>query len=186
MVRFGLAAALSALALIGLAACSQGKVVVAGENGEKITVSGQGGYTLQVVGGEAEQVYIVTAPDGRVAASKVAGGVSTVLGAGEAQNMVASQQAAMGPDPVEGGDDVHIAVPGFSLKVNEGESGDRSRVTMRAAGFDLDVNADDTNGAERAVVRIGGANEKSAREFIDGAEGLSDETRAQMREKLGL
>jgi len=183
MMRFGLAA----LAVLGLAACSPGKVEVTGENGERVVVNGRGGYTLQVVGAKDDQVYIVTAPDGRSAAAKVTGGVSALMGTGEAQNMVAAQQAAMGPDTGEGGEDVHISVPGFSLKVKDGEGeGGHSRVQMKAAGFDLDVNADETGGSDRAVVRIGGADEKSARDFIDGADGLSDETKAQMREKLGL
>lgn len=183
MMRFGLAA----LALIGLAACSPGAIEVGTDSGEKITVNGRGGYTLQVVGAEKDQVYIVTAPDGRSAAARVTDGVSALMGTGEAQNMVAQQQAAMGPDPGEGGEDVHISVPGFSLKVKDGEgNGDRSRVQMKAAGFDLDVNADESGGSERAVVRIGGADAKSAREFIDNAEDLSPEVRAQMREKLGL
>jgi hypothetical protein len=184
MMRFGLAA----LALLGLAACSPGKVEVSSGNGETITVNGRGGYTLQVVGAEKDQVYIVTAPDGRSAAARVTDGVSAIMGTGEAQNMVAAQQAALGPDPGDGGDDVHISVPGFSLKVRDGdaEGSGRSSVKMKAAGFDLDVNADESAGAERAVVRIGGADEKSAREFIDNADGLSAEVRAQMREALGL
>lgn len=187
MMRFGLAAPLMALAVMGLAACSPGKVEVTSENGETVVVNGRGGYTLQVVGAEKDQVYIVTAPDGRTAAARVTDGASALMGAGEAQNMVAAQQAAMGPEPGAGGDDVHISVPGFSLKVKDGQGdGDRSHVQMKAAGFDLDVNADETGGSERAVVRIGGADAKSAREFIDGADGLSPEVRAQMREKLGL
>lgn len=183
MMRFGLAA----LAVMGLAACSPGKVEVTGDNGESVTVNGGGGYTLQVVGAEKDQVYIVTAPDGRSAAARVTDGVSALMGSGEAQNMVAAQQAVMEAEPGEGGDDVHISVPGFSLKVKDGQGGgDRSHVQMKAAGFDLDVKADDSGDGERAVVRIGGADEKSAREFIDGADGLSAETKAQMREKLGL
>lgn len=188
MVRFGLAA----LALIGLAACSQGKVEVTGDNGQKVVVNGRGGYTLQVVGDDGAQVYIVTAPDGRTAAAKVEDGVSALLGPAEAQNMVARQQAVMAAASAERdegqGDDVNISVPGFSLQVSgDDTSGDRGTVRMKAAGFDLDVNADDDGaGNERAVVRIGGVDADSAREFIDGTDGMSEETKAQMREKLGL
>lgn len=193
MMRFGLAAPALALALIGLAACSPGKVEVVGANGEKVTVNGRGGYTLQVVGDDAAQVYIVTAADGRTAAAKVEGEVSTLLGPAEAQNLVAGQQAAMAAASADkgggkDGDQVNIQVPGFSLQVSGDESnGDRGKVRMKAAGFDLDVNSDDDGtGNERAVVRIGGVDADSAREFIDGADGLSAETRAQMRAKLGL
>jgi len=192
-MRFGLAASALALALIGLAACSPGKVEVVGDNGEKVTVNGRGGYTLQVVGSDATQIYVVTAPDGRVAAAKVAGQVSTLLGAAEAQNLVAGQQAAMaaasaadGAD--KSGDHVNIQVPGFSLQVaGDDSNGDHGKVKMKAAGFDLDVNsADDGTGKEHAVVRIGGVDAESARKFIDDADGLSAETKTQMLEKLGL
>ncbi len=188
MARFGLAA----LALLGLAACSPGKVEVIGDNGEKVVVNGvgRGGYTLQVVGDEGAQVYIVTAPDGRTAAAKVEGEASALLGPAEAQNMVSRQQAAMADvDRGEGrGEHVNIQVPGFSLQVTGDDAdGERGTVRMKAAGFDLDVDSDDDgSGNERAVVRIGGVDAESAREFIDGADGLSEETKAQMREKLGL
>jgi hypothetical protein len=186
MVRFGLAA----LALIGLAACSPGTVEVTGDNGEKVTVDGSGGYTLQVVGDDAAQVYIVTAPDGRVAAAKSEGEVSTLLGAAEAQNAVARQQTAMAAASADGsgGENVNIQVPGFSLQVSgDGGNGEAAKVRMQAGGFDLDVNsADDGTGNERAAVRIGGVDADSARQFIDDTEGLSAEVKAQMREKLGL
>jgi hypothetical protein len=187
-MRFGLAA----LALIGLAACSPGKVEVTGDNGEKVVVNGRGGYTLQVVGDDAAQVYIVTAPDGRVAAGKVEGEVSTLLGPAEAQNMVVRQQTAMAAASAERGegkgDNVNISVPGFSLHVSgDDANGERGTVRMKAAGSDLDVKSDDDgSGNERAVVRIGGVDADSAREFIDGTDGMSEETKAQMREKLGL
>ena len=189
MMRFGVAA----LALFGLAACSDAKVEVRGDNGEKVVVNGAGGgYTLQVVGDDGAQVYIVSAPDGRTAAGKVEGEVSTLLGPAEAQNMVTQQQALMAADSAARGDgkgdDVNISVPGFSLQVSGDESnGDRGKVRMKAAGFDLDVNADDDGtGNERAVVRIGGVDADSARQFINDTDGLSEETKAQMREKLGL
>ena len=192
MVRFGLAGPALALALIGLAACSPGKVEVTGDNGEKVTVSGRGGYTLQVVGDDGAQVYVVTAPDGRTAAGKVEGEASTLLGPAEAQNMVTRQQAAMAAASAgrgeDKGDNVNISVPGVSLHVSgDDANGDRGKVQMRAGGFDLDVNSDDDGaGNERAVVRIGGVDADSARQFINDTDGLSEETKAQMREKLGL
>jgi hypothetical protein len=187
-MRFGaVGLALIGVALIGPAACSPAKIEVSRDKGERVVVSGRGGYTLQVAGAEAEQIYIVTAPDGRIAAARAAGGVSALIGAAEAQNLVVGQQAAMGPGPKDGESDVHIAVPGFSLRVKDGgEKGERSTVKMSAAGFDLDVDADGGGSGERAVVRIGGADAESAREFIDNADGLSADTRAKMREKLGL
>lgn len=182
MMRFGLCA----LALLGLAACSPGTVEVNGANGDRVVIGGKGGYTLQVVGSEAEQVYLVTAPDGRTAAAKASGGASSVIGAAEAQTLVAGHQSALS-ETGPGGDDVNIRVPGFSLQVSDGgPSGGRDRVRLKTFGIDLDVDADEGAGGDRAVVRIGGVDAKSAREFIDGADGLSAETRAEMYQKLGL
>lgn len=182
MMRFGLCA----LALLGMAACSPGGVKVETDNGETIAINGGGGYTLQVVGSDAEQIYIVTAPDGRSAAAKVQGEVSSLLGSAEAQKLVSAHQAALATaEPA--GDDVNISLPGFSLKVTEnGPDGESGRVKMKAMGFDLDVDSRDGADGERAVVRIGGADAKSAREFIEGADGLSAETRAEMLQKVGL
>jgi hypothetical protein len=187
MLRFGLAA----LALIGLAACSPGKVEVTSDNGEKVVVHGSGGYTLQVVGDDAAQIYIVTAPDGRVAAAKSEGEASSLLGAAEAQNAVARQTAQMAAAETAAGDsksdDVNIRVPGFSLQVSDDGSTGGGKVRMQAGGFDLDVNSsDDGTGNERAVVRIGGVDADSASQFIDDTDGLSEEVKAQMREKVGL
>lgn len=182
MMRFGLCA----LALIGIAACSPGKIEVKTETGEAVVVAGRGDYTLQVVGDDGAQVYLVTAPDGRTAAAKVEGGVSSLLGPADAQNIVSSQKAALA-ETAPTGEDVSIRLPGFSLDVSEnGTDGDRGRVKMRAMGIDLDVDADEGAAGDRAVVRIGGVDEQAVRDFIEGADGLSPETRAEMLKKLGL
>jgi len=182
MMRFGLCA----LALFGVTACSPGKIEVGTDNGETVVVNGRGGYSLQLVGSDSRQIYIVTAPDGRSAAAKVEGEVSSLLGSAEAQNLISTNQAALATD-APAGEDVNISLPGFSLKVTEsGPNGESGRVKMKAMGFDLDVDARNTAGAERAVVRIGGADAKSAREFIEGADGLSAETREEMLRKVGL
>ncbi|MDZ4777634.1 MAG: hypothetical protein SGJ23_12705 [Alphaproteobacteria bacterium] len=182
MMRFGLCA----LAVLGMAACSPGAIKVETDGGETVEINGRGGYTLQVVGSDSQQVYVVTSPDGRSAAAKVEGEVSSLLGSAEAQNLVATNQAALAAaEPA--GEDVNISLPGFSLKVTEnGPNGESGRVKMKAMGFDLDVDAKDSADGERAVVRIGGADAKSAREFIEGADGLSAETRAEMLRKVGL
>ncbi|MBL8559713.1 MAG: hypothetical protein JNM47_13385 [Hyphomonadaceae bacterium] len=180
MMRFGLCA----LALFGMAACSPGPVSVQTEDGETVQIGGRGGYTLQVVGDDAERIFVVTAPDGRSAAARAAGETSSLLGAAEAQNLISTHQAALAAAPA--GEDVSIRVPGFTLEVTDGGADGRDRVKMRAMGIDLDVDADETDAGDRAVVRIGGVDEKSAREFIEGADGLSAETRAEMMKKLGL
>jgi len=146
-----------------------------------------GGYTLEVRADEQEQVFLVRAPDGKVAAGRVAGGVSALLDAD------AIQAFADTPAPDRSGEPevVSIRAPGFELSVRgdpEGTGEDGGQVSIDVGETSIDVNAQDgaTDAEDRANVRIAGVDEAAARDFIAKADELSPEVQAQMLAALGL
>lgn len=168
----------AALAAMGLAACDA-SVQVDGADGA-------GGYLLEVRASESEQFYLVTAPDGRVAAARVAEGQSLLMDDTRTQALLGA--------PVEAGDTlpriVSLQIPGFGFSIHGQDStdGDSARISIHAGGRRIEVDARDggVEGADRAYVRIAGADAGAARDFIAEAERLSPDVQAQMRQALGL
>ena len=150
-----------------------------------------GGYRLEVRASEAEQIYLVTAPDGRVAAARAQDGQSTLLGASDIRALA----PPMARNTTAGDDNhtVSIHAPGFSLQASgddEGKSdGGQAHLSMNAGGQSIEIDADsDTGDASdgRAHVVIAGADEKTARDFIAHADKLSPAVQAQMLSQVGL
>ena len=145
-------------------------------------------WTMQVLGSDGDRVYLVTGPDGRTAAARYKSGVSTLIGAAEAQSFISTNVealAAAGPPPPQ---KVAISAPGVSIKVagddTEGDNS-RGRVQIKIAGVSVDV--DGAEGADgHGQVRIGGVDRNAALKFIDENDDLSPDVKKQMRDKLGL
>lgn len=176
--------AILALAAL-LISCGEGGVSV---NGANVDVNaGSGGYTLEVRATEAEQVYVVTAPDGRVVGGRAAGGQSALL---DEAGMNALSAMPPPPDAPLPNEQVGIRMPGFELSVSGDEAGgeDAGRVRIEIGEQKVEVDASDTGaeGGERAHVRITGADEAAARDFIAKADELSPATQAEMLAELGL
>jgi len=165
-----------------LAACSMEKAV-----SEHAAAPGDG-WTMQVLGEETNQVFMVTGPDGKRAAARVTGGESVMVADAEAQTLFADAQTALSRDPPD--EKVSIQAPGVSIKVSADEDAtgeaERGRVRIAVGGISIDVDGDEGSGDGRGTVRIAGVNAEAAHKFIDEAEDLSPEVKRQMREKLGL
>ncbi len=147
------------------------------------------GYTLEVRAGEAEQVFIVTAPDGEIAAARAAGGASALMDAAALRTFLAAAPAAEG-EGEEGQEVVSLRLPGVELTVSgDGGAADGGRVSINAGGHRVEVDANEGGPGEsddRAHVRITGVPAGEAREFIAKADQLSPEVKAQMLAALGL
>lgn len=174
----------AAAALLG--ACS---VEVDSERAEGGGEAAPGGYSMQIVASEQGQIYLVTGPSEQLAAARVDNGVSTLMDAAEARLAVGEARAAaadLGPAP----EVISIRAPGFEMTINAeedqgGEDG-RAQVSISTGGREVSVDASGEDQTGQAVVRITGASESDARDFIDGAEELSADTKQQMRAALGL
>jgi hypothetical protein len=166
-----------------LAACDKPSVNVEA-NGTTVQINGDtptdGGYKLEVSGDDTRKVVRVTAPDGKTAASEVKAGVSALMADADAATFLADQAAKV--PPASGEDKVNISVPGFSMQVSGDDKGGDGSVKMNIAGSTVNVQGNDDKG----IVSIAGVGPDEARKFIDRQDGLSDETRAQMKAKLGL
>lgn len=165
------------------AACGQVSVSADGDRGHA------GGYTMEVRADQGEEVYLVTAPDGRIAAARAAQGASTLL-RGRAVQALANQ-----PMPAPDGDaQVAFKVPGLDVQVQGDDpdgAGDseNAHVTVNAGGQHIEVNAQENgpgDADDRAHVRITGADEEAARNFINEQDDLSAEVKTQMLAELGL
>lgn len=163
-----------------------------------------GGYSVDIRAAGEDQVFVVTAPDGRVAAARVHDHVSAFLSSTEAHQAMAAMPT---PERPVARDDnsVSIRAPGFSLHAtgdgeNSGENASptpndktassdengRADVSMNIAGFGLNVNSDHNGGDERAQVRLTGLSEHDARQFITESDDLSPAVQAQMLTALGM
>jgi hypothetical protein len=150
-----------------------------------------GGYMLEVRATQGEQTYLVTAPDGRVVAARAAEGASALMDADRALAF-AGDPPPQGEVPPEV---MSMRVPGFEMKINadeENAAGDNGRVAMSiggSGGTNIVVNANEGGPGEaddHAQVRITGADEEAVRDFIQDAEELSPEVKAQMLAELGI
>jgi len=170
---------LAALAGLALAACEE-----ATHEGAGADVSG---YVLEVRTNGDDQLFVVTAPDGRVAGGRAADGASMFVDGARAQTLLqrASDNDARDLQRVMG-----LQLPGFDLAISGDPSGagDTAKIDLNVGGRRIEIDAQDSRGegGGRAVVRITGADEAAARDFIREAEGLSGDVRARMLSELGL
>jgi hypothetical protein len=175
---------IAALAL-ALAACDGS--VTTGGGGEQAAASG---YTIEIRATEAEQTYLVTAPDGRTVGARAAEGASALMDATRVRALV-SEPAPAGEEIPEV---MALRVPGFEMSIGGTEddaNGGRGRVALSIDGGaqNIEVNADEGGPGEaddRAYVRITGADEEAVRDFIAKADELSPAVQAQMLAELGL
>jgi hypothetical protein len=181
-MRWMIAAALA----LGVAAC--GDATTTGEGGQ--TEAAADTYTMEIRASELEQSYIVIAPDGRTVGARASGGASALMADDRAQALAGTAPPEGEPLP----EVMALRLPGFSMSISgdeeegQGESG-RVNLSMGADGQQITVHADEGGPGEaddRAYVRITGADAQSVREFIDEAEELSPEVKAEMRAALGL
>lgn len=146
-----------------------------------------GGYTLEVRAAGDAQVFLVTAPDGRAVAGRAADGVSALMDAEAARAFNVLPEGAEALPEV-----MALRLPGFELSIaaedGDVEGADGARVSINAAGRQIQVNARDDDGGNngRAHVRITGASADDARGFINDAEELSAEVKAEMISALDL
>lgn len=181
---------IAAAALALVAACDSGTVSV---NGNDVQVGDPGGYTLEIRASEAEQTYLVTAPDGHTVGARAAEGASALMDASRAQALVSEAP------PQRSGDEVpevmSLRVPGFEMNISgtpdETGDSDDGRVAMRIGGGETNIIVEADEGGpgeadDRAYVRIQGVDEAAVREFIADADELSPAVQAQMLAELGL
>ena len=145
-------------------------------------------YAIEIRASEAQQIYIVTAPDGERVAARAAGGASMLM---DAEDFRALASEAPLADEAELREQVSLRMPGFDLSVRadpnavDGEGG--GRVSLNLGGQAIEVDASDQGaGTERANVRISGMDEADVRAFIAKADDLSPAVQAQMLAELGL
>ncbi len=174
------------LAMAALAGCDRVIERSVDQVAERAAAAPGEGWTMQIAGaGDDDAVFLVTSPDGKTAAARVSGGVSTLIADTEAQGLISTSQAALSEDPPP--EKVAITAPGFSLKVSADDTAgaERGRVRINVGGVSVAVDGDDADG-DSGIVRIAGVNEEAALKFINDIDDLSPEVKAQMREKLGL
>lgn len=175
-------------AAVVLAGCGEVSVKTdqTGEQSVNIDAAAAGGWSAKVLGSDAEKIYIVARPDGMQVAARVEDGKSEIVDAGEAQAAFSNTHAAIAADAKTGGEKVAIKLPGVELNVKADDAeGGPADVNIKAGGTTISVAADDRAGGQ-AAVNLTGVKEEAARDFIDDAEGLSPEVKAQMKAKLGL
>ena len=147
-----------------------------------------GGYTLEVRAVEGVETYIVTAPDGRQTATRVAEGASALMDDAAIQRLGPMEPIQGEPNP----EVFALRMPGVNISVAADESDPNSEsatVRVNAGGRTVHVDAEDGGPGEnddRANVRITGATESDAREFINDADDVSAEVKQQMLTALGL
>jgi len=152
------------------------------------TQDAAGGYTLEVRAVEGVQTYIVTAPDGRQTATRVAEGASALMDDAAIQRLGPMEPIQDEPNP----EVFALRMPGVNISVAADESDPNSEsatVRVNAGGRTVHVDAEDGGPGEnddRANVRITGATESDARDFINDADDVSAEVKQQMLTALGL
>lgn len=181
-------AVLAAAALV-LAACGDGTVRVETDGaGANIPLDGKdGGYSLNVFTDGATKTFLVVRPDGMQVASVVDASGARLVDAGDAHAAMSETVSSM---PAPEGEKVSIQGPGLSIQVKGDDTkaeDERANIQIKVGGKEVTVDAGAAEGGEGpAVVKVAGVDAKAAVKFIDDAEGLTPEVRAQMKEKLGL
>ncbi|HVZ98899.1 MAG TPA: hypothetical protein VG841_01145 [Caulobacterales bacterium] len=175
---------LLAAAVLALGACK-------GESGEAAPRHAEAtapGYTLDVFGLDAEQIYLVAHESGRVAAARVLDGRSTLIAADEARRLLAERQAQFTSPQHQV---MNVRAGDFSLSINadddkSGNGAAHIEINGGDGGISIDAQDGEGEGGDRARVHITGASEETARKFVNDADGLSAEVKAGMLRELGL
>ncbi len=146
-------------------------------------------YILEVRATSGEQTYLVTAPDGRVVGARAAEGASALMDSDRARGLAGDPppQGDMPPEVMS------LRFPGVDLQINaEGDGDDkngRAAVSINAGDHNVIVHADEGGPGEaddRVYVRITGADQNAVRDFIEDAEELSPQVKAEMLAELGI
>jgi hypothetical protein len=90
-----------------------------------------GGYAVEVRANGEDHVYIVTAPDGRVASAQSVDGHSAMLDAAHLQRALAAMPVPTTPD--DGRDNVSIRAPGFSMHASGDDDDDDTTTSTTTA-----------------------------------------------------
>jgi hypothetical protein len=146
------------------------------------------GYTLEVRADAGEQIYLVTSPEGRTVAARVADGVSTLMETSAVRALAATPTDETSMEEV-----VSLRMPGVDLSVSgdpnqKGEEGG-GRVSINVGGHSIEVNASEGGPGQtddNAHVLIRGVPESEARAFIVKADQVSPAVQAEMLAALGL
>lgn len=169
---------LALAALIAMTACTEVNTGAGTGGGE----TARDGYTVEVRTNGSQNIFLVTAPDGRTVGAHAEDGVSGLLDSQALGALPAAPQ-------VEGESVVAVRVPGLNLRVSgDGGAGESGRVSLDVGGQSIEVDAvqGGKEGPERANVRIGGLAEAEVREFIVKNDTLSPAVQAEMLAALGL
>ena len=179
-------AAVAALALMG---CKD-----EGKSDSAAAAEAPHGYRMEVRAANNEQIFLVTAPDGRTTAAHAGNGVSGIMSNESAQRLAAVPTGASDAPEV-----MSLRLPGFDLRINanKDESGDvdsdnngQVRLSMGSGnGQRIEVNANEGGPGDEddnAHVLITGADADAARDFINDADELSSEVKSQMLAAVGL
>ncbi len=154
------------------------------QTGDNSATTPESGYVLEIRASDAEQLYVVTAPDGTSVGARAGDGASALM---DASGMQAFAEA---PPPEPAGEEaVAFRAPGINLSISGDESadGDGGAVSIAIGGQTINVNAHEGGeGGDRAHVRIAGVSEQDARDFIAEADKLSPSVQAQMLAALNL
>lgn len=155
------------------------------QSGGGATMPDASGYTLEIRATDAEQLYVVTAPDGTSVGARAAGGASALMDAGGMQAFA----EAPPPEPM-GEEALAFRAPGLSLSITgdgdaDGDGG--GAVAINVGGQSINVNAHEGGeGGDRAHVRIAGVSAQDARDFIVEADEISPAVQSQMLAALNL
>jgi len=179
-------AAVAALALMGCKDDAKGA--------ENAAASAPHGYRMEIRAANNEQIYLVTAPDGRVTAAHAGNGASALMDANSAQRLAAVPTGASNAPEV-----VSMRFPGFDLHINanKDENGDVSsdnngqvQLSMGTGnGQRVEINANEGgpgDADDNAHVLVTGADADAARDFINDQDELSPEVKSQMLTAVGL
>lgn len=152
------------------------------------------GYRLEIRAANNEQIYLVTAPDGRTTAAHAGSGTSSLISTDAAQRLAAIPTGNSDAPEV-----MSLRMPGFDLHINanKDENGDvdsdnngQVRLSMGTGnGQRVEVNANEGGPGDEddnAHVLITGADEDATRDFIHDADELSPEVKSQMLAAIGL
>lgn len=171
-----------AVASMTLTGCGEVRVEAEGAGASVDLGEKAGGYTLNVIAGPDSKTFLVVRPDGMQVAAVADKDGSRLVDAGDAHAMMSEAVTDIRPE----GEKVAIEAPGLKINVQGDESQDgTAKIAIKVGGREINVDASGDAG-DGGAVRIAGVDDKGARKFIDDAEGLSAEVKAQMKEKLGL
>lgn len=179
-------AAVAALALMGCK--DEGKTQTAA------AAEAPHGYRMEVRAANEEQIYLVTAPDGRMTAAHAGAGTSGIMSTDSARRLAAVPTGTSDAPEV-----MSFRMPGFDLRINanKDENGEinsdnngQVRLSMGSGnGQRIEVNANEGgpgDADDNAHVLITGADADAARDFINEQDDLSPEVKTQMLAAVGL